>query len=247
MFPEEGWAMVVGRRERVRQATLAEIRAAARRLLIEQGPAAVTINGVAREMGMSGPALYHYFAGHEELVAAVTVDFFRELTEAMEAARGAQPPGDHGRRLLAACRAMRRWAVTHRAEFGWVFASPMAGERRPDSPRELAGQDFERVFMEEIAELWRTRPFPAPGEGELDPSIREQLRAYATATGLTLPVEVIHVFLSCWIRLYGLLCMEVLGQLDFAYSDLEPVFEECLREMAPRLGLDYDAATGRDT
>lgn len=116
----------------------------------------------------------------------------------------------------------------------------------PDSPRELAGQDFERVFMEEIAELWRTRPFPAPGEGELDPSIRGQLSAYATATGLTLPVEVIHVFLSCWIRLYGLLCMEVLGQLDFAYSDLEPVFEECLREMAPRLGLDYDAATGRD-
>ena len=35
-------------------------------------------------------------------------------------------------------------------------------------------------------------------------------------------------FLSCWIRLYGLLCMEVLHQLDFAYTDLEPVFEECL-------------------
>ncbi|WP_241564181.1 hypothetical protein [Nonomuraea polychroma] len=48
-------------------------------------------------------------------------------------------------------------------------------------------------------------------------------------------------FLSCWIRLYGLLCMEVLNQLDFAYTDLEPVFEECLREIAPRLGLDYEA------
>ncbi|MGP3917858.1 TetR/AcrR family transcriptional regulator [Nonomuraea sp. 10N515B] len=228
-----------GRRARVRQATLAEIRATARRLLIEQGSAAVTINAVAREMGMSGPALYHYFAGHEELVGAVTVDFIRELTEAMETAREACPPGDHGRRLLATCRAMRTWAITHRAEFGWVFASPITGERRPDSPRELAGHDFGQVFLEEVAALWKSRPFPVPAE--LEPSIREQLRAYTASPGHELPVEAVHVVLSCWIRLYGLLCMEVLNQLDFAYTDLEPVFEECLREIAPRLGLDYEA------
>ncbi|MEV4175502.1 TetR/AcrR family transcriptional regulator [Nonomuraea sp. NPDC049709] len=235
----------VSRRERVRQATLAEIRATARRLLIEQGPAAVTINAVAREMGMSGPALYHYFAGHDDLVAAVTVDFYRELTETIRAAREAYPREEPGRRLLAACRAMRRWAITHRAEFGWVFASPIRGERRLDSPRDRAGQDFERAFVEEIAQLWEARPFPVPAPEELDPSIRAQLETYAQAAGLTLPVEVIHVFLSCWIRLYGLLCMEVLNQLDFAYSDLEPMFEDCLRELAPRLGLDYDAEAGR--
>jgi hypothetical protein len=40
---------------RPRQATLEEIHAAARKLLVEQGPAAVTINAVARRVGMSGP------------------------------------------------------------------------------------------------------------------------------------------------------------------------------------------------
>ena len=53
-----------------------EIHAAARKLLVERGPAAVTVNAVAREVGMSGPALYHYYAGHDELVAAVTAGFF---------------------------------------------------------------------------------------------------------------------------------------------------------------------------
>jgi hypothetical protein len=47
------------------------------------------------------------------------------------------------------------------------------------------------------------------------------------------------VVLKCWIRLYGLVCMELLNQLDFAYTDLEPVFEECLRELSPLLGLEY--------
>ena len=57
-----------------------------------------------------------------------------------------------------------------------------------------------------------------------------------------LPPEAAHFFLSCWIRLYGLLCMEVLHQLDFAYTDPEPVFEECLRDLAAALGLDDHAA-----
>ncbi|MEV0618836.1 TetR/AcrR family transcriptional regulator [Nonomuraea sp. NPDC050404] len=234
-------AQGVSRRERVRQTTLAEIRAAARRLLIEQGPQAVTINAVAREMGMSGPALYHYFSGHEELVGAVTADFFRELIQVLESARDAYPRGEHGPRLMAACRAMRRWAIANPAEYRWVFASPITADRQPGSARELAGSDFEQVFLEEVTELWESRPFPVPAPEELDPSIREQLAAYAASAGVGLPVEAIHVFLSCWIRLDGLLCMEMLNQLDFFYSDLEPVFEDCLREIAPKLGLDYVA------
>ncbi|WP_043627392.1 TetR/AcrR family transcriptional regulator [Nonomuraea candida] len=237
-------AQGVSRRERIRQTTLAEIRAAARRLLIEQGPQAVTINAVAREMGMSGPALYHYYGSHEELVGAVTADFFRELTQALESARDAYPAGEHGRRLLSACRAMRQWAITHPAEFRWVFGSPITSERRPGSARELAGRDFEQVFLEEVAALWHSRPFPVPAPEELDPSIRKQLAAYAASAGLELPVEVIHVFMSCWIRLDGLLCMEMLNQLDFLFTDMEPVFEECLREIAPRLGLAYEPPPG---
>jgi hypothetical protein len=52
--------------------------------------------------------------------------------------------------------------------------------------------------------------------------------------------------MSCWIRLDGLLCMELLDQLGFIYTDLEPVFEETLREIAPALGLEYDAEAGRE-
>jgi AcrR family transcriptional regulator len=229
------------RRDRLRQATLAEIRTAARRLLIEQGSAAVTINAVAREMGMSGPALYHYFSGHEELVGAVTAGFFRELAEKMEAARDAHASGPAVRRLLATCRAMRNWATSHPAEFGWVFASPIApSNRRPGSPRHLAGQRFEQVFLDQIVDLWRTRPFPVPILADLAPSLREQVREYSTVIGGDLPPEAVHVLLACWIRLYGLLCMEVLNQLDFAYADLEPVFEECLRDLCGMLDLDYE-------
>lgn len=231
------------RRDRLRQATLAEIHAAARELLVTRGSAAVTINAVARAIGMSGPALYHYYAGHDELVGAVTAGFFRELTEVMEQARDAHAGRPTGERLLAVCRAMRSWAVSHPAEFGWVFASPVAPpNRRPGSPRHEAGQRFEMVLLDLVAELWRTAPFPVPRLADLDPSLRDQLVAYSALVDGALPPEAAHVFLSCWIRMYGLLSMEVLHQLDFAFSDPAPLFEECLLDLTARLGLAPPAA-----
>ncbi|MGW4327360.1 TetR/AcrR family transcriptional regulator [Nocardia sp. NPDC004573] len=230
-----------GRRERQRKATLGEIHEAARDLLVEQGSAAVTINAVARRVGMSGPSLYHYYPGHDALVGAVTADFFDELAAAMEHVRDAHADEPVGERILAVCRAMRRWAITHPAEFGWIFAAPISPlNRQPESERHRAGQRFERVLLDLTIELWRTRPFAVPDLAGLPPSLREQLTAYSAAIDEQLPPEAAHVFLSCWIRLYGLLCMEVLHQLDFAFTDFEPVYEECLRDLTGILGLAPD-------
>lgn len=229
-----------GRRERLRKATLGEIHEAVRALLVEEGPAAVTINAVARRVGMSGPALYHYYSGHDALVGAVTADFFGELAAAMEQARDARADAPVGERILAVCRAMRGWAVAHPAEFGWIFTGPISpSNRNPGSERHRAGRRFEEILLDLTVELWQTQPFPVPDPAQLPASLREQLAAYSATIEGRLPPEAAHIFLSCWIRLYGLLCMEVLHQLDFAYSDLEPVYEECLRDLSGILGLGY--------
>ncbi|WP_028922409.1 TetR/AcrR family transcriptional regulator [Pseudonocardia acaciae] len=227
------------RRARLREATLSDIRETARRLLVSQGAGAVTINGVAREIGMSGPALYRYYASRQELVDAVTSDFFRELASAIEAARRAHDGSPTGRRVLAMCRALRRWAIDHPAEFGWVFASPLAAGDR-GSTRYRAGHEFGELFAEQVAALWEERPFPVPRPDELPASLWNQLRDYETELDGRLPTAALYVFLTCWIRLYGLLCMEVLHQLDFAFTDPEPVYEQCLRELCAMFGIDYE-------
>src|SRR6266705_2277028 len=67
------------RRDRVRAATSQEIVQTARRLLVEQGIAAVSLRAIAREMGMTAPALYRYYDSHEELLRHVVADIFNEL------------------------------------------------------------------------------------------------------------------------------------------------------------------------
>ncbi len=232
----------MSRREKLREATLVEIRTTARKLLVTKGSTAVTINAVARKMGMSGPALYRYYASQAQLIEALRADFYRELIAKMRHA-GESRAGTAGCRLLAICRALRGWAVAHPAEFRWLFASPAPPleERRCDPSTSGSGQAFGLVFLEQVVEIWQTRRFPIPSLEDMDPSIAGQLRAYSEKIGGSLPPEAAYIFLSCWMRLYGLLCMEVLGQISFAYSDLEPVFEECLQELCRLLDIPYEA------
>lgn len=227
-----------GRRDRVREATVREIHQTARMLLVTKGSAAVTINAVAREMGMSGPSLYHYYASRDALVDAVTADFFQELAEAMERDRDEHAGAPLLERFLAACRAMRAWAVGHPAEFGWIFASPVgAAQHQLDSARRQASLRFAYVFLDLIIEAWDTGPFPVVDPDELPEALRGQLHAYSLHIGERLPVEAVHVYATCWSRLYGLLCLEVLHQMEFVLTDMEPLFEQCLRELAATLGL----------
>jgi AcrR family transcriptional regulator len=109
---------IATRRERVRAATVEEIKATARRLLVEEGPESVTLRAIAREMGMTAPALYRYFASHEELLRAVIADVYDELADALEAARDAIDEDEPAERLFAMARAFRGWSVDHRREFG---------------------------------------------------------------------------------------------------------------------------------
>jgi AcrR family transcriptional regulator len=57
--------------------------AAAADLAAKGGPESVTIRAAAREVGVTPTAAYRHFAGHEELLKAVKVHAFDEMTAAM--------------------------------------------------------------------------------------------------------------------------------------------------------------------
>jgi AcrR family transcriptional regulator len=236
-----------GLRERRRAATVLEIKATARRLLVEQGTGSLSLRAVAREMGVTAPALYRYFDGHEALVEALAGDLYDELCDAMEAAAAAVPAAmaDDRRlwtaaRLVAATKTFRSWSVGHPAEFGLLFGAPIPGVDFYDenSPACVGGRRFGQVFAALFLELWTTRPFPVPDVADLDPRLLPQVERYRDELGVDLPVPVVYVFLSCWARLYGLVAMEVFGHLKFALDDAEPAFDTEVHQIGRTIGID---------
>jgi AcrR family transcriptional regulator len=230
------------RRDRVRADTAREIRQTARRVLVDQGVDGLALRAVAREMGMTAPALYRYFTSREDLVDHVVADLYTELCDVLESVRDEVEQTAPGAQLLAVSRAFRGWATTHHAEFGLLFGS--AGERvlpleagAGDRPSEVAGRRFGGIFAALVARLYLEQGFAVPADDEIEPALQVQLRAWCEKLPVALPLGVMAVFLSCWIRLYGMVCMEVFGHLRFALDDAGPMFEAELKGLATRLGM----------
>ena len=239
------------RRDRLRAATIEEIIQTARRLLVKNGPEAVSLRAIAREMGMTAPGLYRYFGSHEELIRHV-------CAEHLHRARRGHPPGHRGRRrgpreptpdqvtakltvkMVAACREFRRWALNHQAEFALLFGVPLPGldDGRYDIADECA-LAFAGTFFALFLELWSAAPFPVPAAEEIDPGLRDQLGRYRDALGADIPVGAVLTFLRCWTVLYGAVAMEVFGHMRFALEDPAPMFEITLGDLASLVGLRY--------
>jgi AcrR family transcriptional regulator len=221
---------------------MTEIKQTARRLLIEQGPDAVSLRAIAREMGMTAPALYRYFDSHEELVKHVIADIFGELTADLHTAIK-RADDNIAAQVYAAAREFRHWSLDHRREFSLLFGSPLPGVNvEKDEITAEGGASFGNTFFALLVELWRKQPFAVLPDAEIDPGLRAQLVRYRDGLGemaANLPLGLLLSFLRCWVRLYGIVSLEVFGHLGFALDDAEPMFEMMLADTAPLLGLSY--------
>jgi AcrR family transcriptional regulator len=220
---------VLGRRERRRAETVAEIRATARRLLVEQGQhEALSLRAIAREMGMTAPAIYRYFDSLDALVQELVEDLYDELRQEVEAAGDAGAGPGQLDRILDMARGFRRWSVAHPAEFALMFGSPIPGVEQFDesclSP-EHAGARMGAPFLAALHELWRESAIRTLPPDVIDIRLGPYLGPYRITFGDEVPIEVIATYLSGWTRLYGLVAMEVFGHLRWAVTEVEPLFE----------------------
>jgi AcrR family transcriptional regulator len=232
--------MTTTRRERVRAATMREITDTARRILVEEGPEAVTLRAIAREMGMTAPALYRYFDSHEELVRHLVGDVFDDLNGDVHRAIHAAPK-DITSKFVAAAKAFRFWALAHKREYGLLFGVPIPGlDVEKGDVAEESGRRFALTFLTLYVELWRKKPFDVPADDEIDPVLWDSLARFREMLGSPdLPIGGMVNFLACWIRLQGFVSLEVFGHMGFCLEDGAPMFELTLAEMSRSLGLDY--------
>src|SRR5260221_9968182 len=114
-------------RERYRAQVRDEVKQAALRQLAESGPAGLSISAIGKQLGVSGPALYRYFASRDELLTELVIDAYRDLAHALsEAARHA--PGPRPRAQLEdLARAYRSWALGQPHRYRLLFGPPLPG------------------------------------------------------------------------------------------------------------------------
>lgn len=112
-------------RERRRAAATQEILAAAESQIAEQGPHALSLRAVARSLGMTVQALYHYFPNRDALITALITKAYDALADAVQAAADATPADPAVPRMVMAAEGYRRWAIAHPELFQLLYGTPL--------------------------------------------------------------------------------------------------------------------------
>lgn len=112
-------------RARFREQVREDVKAAALAQLSGGGAAAISVNAIARQLGVSGPALYRYFANRDELLGELVVDAYHDFAAALAVATGRD--GSPGRRLRDLAAAWRGFALAEPHRYRLLFAPPLPG------------------------------------------------------------------------------------------------------------------------
>jgi AcrR family transcriptional regulator len=201
-------------RERYRAQVRDEVKQAALRQLAESGPAGLSISAIGKQLGVSGPALYRYFASRDELLTELVIDAYHDLAHALtDAARHA--PGLHPRaRLEDIARAYRSWALAQPHRYRLLFGPPLPGYNAHAQRLVEAAQASMNVLLGVLRELGDRTGNP-PAE-----PLASQLLALARTYGPDVDAAIALRAINIWSRLHGLVSLEIAG--NFASMDIDP-------------------------
>ena len=211
------------RRERLRAEALEEIRRHGYEQIATGGPTALSLNGIAKAMGMSGPAMYRYFSSRDELLATLVTESYEDLADSLEAAAAAAQDAPPETRLRAAIDAYRAWARSSPHRYRLVFGSTYgSGELDPDRIIPAAARSM-AVLLAGLAGPDPTKPAPKVENAAL----RRELQRWGKvrAGDQVSDPGVLLLGLLAWSRLHGILSLEIEGFYEQVGVDPSLLYE----------------------
>jgi AcrR family transcriptional regulator len=216
------------RRARLRAWTREEIKAAALRQLEERGVEGISLNAIAKELGMTGPALYRYVTSRDELVADLVVDAWEELADALERAAEENAGASAAKRLGAIGLAYRAWGTAQPHRYRLAIQTRLgSGELAPERVIPAAQRGM-GVILDALEDLPKARRPKLEPPAELRPDLDAWTQRVG---GPRLAPAILLRGVIFWSRLHGLISLELDRHLASMQLDPESLYRAELSEL----------------
>ncbi|MFE6980128.1 TetR/AcrR family transcriptional regulator [Streptomyces griseus] len=208
-------------RERYRAQVRTEIKQHAWEQIATAGASALSLNAIAKRMGVSGPALYRYYAGRDELITELIRDAYRSLADAVRAAAGT------GADLAGLAHVLRDWALADPQRYFLIYGTPVPGYHAPE---EITG-----ISQEIMADLLTACAALEP-DAPATPFAAHLVGHRDWAGDHPAPPGALHRALAFWTRLHGVLSLELAGHFTGMAFDPAQLFQAELDDLVARRG-----------
>jgi AcrR family transcriptional regulator len=218
--------------------TAGRIKSAAWAQMARHGTAGLSLRGIARQLGVTAPAIYNYFPRLEDLITALIVDAFTDLAEAMEAADAAVTSERPYDKILALCLAYRRWAVEHPIRFQLIYGNPIPGYAAPaEITIPLARRPFLGMFRWFVRASERGELTIPDAYRDVPSRVAEAIAAWKAMSGIDMPDALVVLLMSGWSRIHGAVLLELFGHIQPLVGEGPDFFRLEIDAFAQHMGL----------
>jgi AcrR family transcriptional regulator len=219
-------------RERFREQVREDVKARAVEQLAAGGAHAISINAIAKQLGVSGPGLYRYFASRDDLLTALVLDAYEDLRATLARELAADTPDRTPKeRFRALTRAYRAWAVAQPHRYELLFKPPLPGYDAHAEPLAAAARSLMAILLRVLADLG-----PEGDSGTRTYQNEEVLAARAAGAAE------FRLAVSVWSCLHGIVSLELGGGLTAMTMDVDALFEYELEVLLDRIDRGHSEA-----
>jgi AcrR family transcriptional regulator len=193
-------------RQRYRAQVQEEIKQHAWEQIASAGASALSLNAIAKQMGMSGPALYRYFANRDELITALIRDGYESLAATIREAVA------NGADIRGLAQALRTWSLNDPQRYLLIYGTPVPGYQAPEDTTRLASEVM-TALLNAGSDKGLTALPPSPLQAHL-----AEHNVWAGAH--TDEPQTLHRAMILWTRLHGVLSLEAAGH--FTGMEFDP-------------------------
>ena len=180
--------------------------------IAEKGASTLSLRAIARELGITAPAIYNYFPDRDALVTALIIEAYTSFGDWQLEARDSEPENDLVGQMKAIGVAYRSWAHTHPQRYQLIFGTPIPGYEAPTE------QVFPSSARSITALFSVVEGLRAGGKLKVDsyPLVKDEYQIHfemwRTQIGEVHPLS-FFVAMTIWARVHGIVSLELQGNL----------------------------------
>jgi AcrR family transcriptional regulator len=196
-----------------------------------KGASALTLRAVSRQLGISAPAIYHYYPTRDALVTALIIEAYSSLGDSQLQAQERVPPQDLTGGLIAIGKAYRDWALRYPQRYQLIFGNPIPGYTAPYEEVLPAGARSLVALVGVLDALFRNGQLRTAGLPDPLPGAENAFSAWKKFAG-DFHREALAAAVIVWSRVHGLVSLELTGNMPPHGMDHGSLYEWELENLA---------------
>lgn len=192
--------------------------------IAESGAPTLRLRAIARELGITAPAIYNYFPDRDALVTALIIDAYLSFGNSQIAACNAVPAEDLAGRLTAIGLAYRKWALAYPQRYQLIFGTPIPGYEAPHEQVLPSAARSLSALLSVVDDLRTAEKLNAVNFPKVEDDFGSSLEIWKEY-GDEYDILSLSVAVLIWARVHGLVSLEISQNLPPFGEDGNVLFQ----------------------